>query len=247
MKKRITALCAAACSAVLIAAPVQAKQASPIAYSGRVFGKTACPSEFGQEQWAQWEAVLAQLRNRFCTVPNETPPKDCPGNIPSKPETPDNSRPEPTPPPVEDTEEDKDHTGDSSESKPETDGLTAYEAEVVSLVNQERKAAGLSPLTANLEVTKAARIRSEEQTVSFSHTRPNGARFSSVLTEAGIDYQGAGENIAYGQRTSQEVMEGWMNSSGHRANILNPDYTEIGVGCYQDPSGRLYWTQLFIY
>lgn len=122
----------------------------------------------------------------------------------------------------------------------------SYAEQVVQLVNEERAKAGLSKLTINTTAASAALTRAKETVTSFSHTRPSGKSFSTALTEAGVSYRGCGENIAYGQKTPQEVMNGWMNSSGHRANILNANYTSIGVGVYES-GGRLYWVQLFIY
>lgn len=121
-----------------------------------------------------------------------------------------------------------------------------YVKQVLDLVNQERINAGLSELKLDAGITAAANIRAKEIKQSFSHTRPNGSSFSTVLTEQGISYRGSGENIAWGQRTPQQVMEGWMNSDGHRANILNKNYTNIGVGFYQK-NGVNYWVQLFTY
>lgn len=89
-------------------------------------------------------------------------------------------------------------------------------------------------------------MRAREIEGAFSHTRPNGSSFSTALKEQGASYRAAGENIAYGQRSAEQVMEGWMNSSGHRANILNAQYTAIGVGVYRSASGTLHWVQLFI-
>lgn len=122
-----------------------------------------------------------------------------------------------------------------------------YVNRVVELVNNERAKAGLGKVTLNETLKNAARVRAKESAVSFSHTRPNGTAFSTVLQEYNISYRGAGENIAWGQKTPKEVMEGWMNSSGHRANILNGNFTKIGVGFYQDQNGRNYWSQLFVY
>ena len=118
--------------------------------------------------------------------------------------------------------------------------------QVVALVNEERAAAGLNPLTINESAMSAALVRAKEIRQSFSHTRPNGSSFSTALKEQGVSYRGSGENIAYGQRSPEAVMKAWMNSSGHRANILNEKFTSIGVGCYEQ-NGVLYWTQLFIY
>lgn len=132
-----------------------------------------------------------------------------------------------------------------TESKPST-GLT-YVEQVVNLVNQERTNRGLTPLTLDNSIKSAAQVRAKEIEISFAHTRPNGSSFSTVLSEQGVSFRGAGENIAYGQRSPEEVMQGWMNSSGHRANILNANYTKIGVGYYQNSRGVNYWSQLFTY
>ena len=140
-----------------------------------------------------------------------------------------------------------DQPGDTTPDQPETDGSQdAFANQVVKLVNEERAKAGLSPLSVNSKAANAAQTRAREIEKSFSHTRPDGSSFNTALTEAGVSFRGAGENIAYGQNTPQQVMEGWMNSSGHRANILNANYTSIGVGHYKNGAGVDYWTQLFI-
>ena len=140
-----------------------------------------------------------------------------------------------------------DQPGDTTPDQPETDGSQdAFANQVVKLVNEERAKAGLSPLSVNSKAANAAQTRAREIEKSFSHTRPDGSSFNTALTEAGVSFRGAGENIAYGQTTPQQVMEGWMNSSGHRANILNANYTSIGVGHYKNGAGVDYWTQLFI-
>lgn len=120
----------------------------------------------------------------------------------------------------------------------------SYADEVLRLVNIEREKAGLSHLTTNSSLTAAANKRAQETKTSFSHTRPNGSKFSTVLQEYGVSYRTAGENIAYGQRSPQEVVSGWMNSPGHRANILNGSFNKIGIGVYQS-GGVIYWSQLF--
>ena len=125
-------------------------------------------------------------------------------------------------------------------------GNQSYAERVVELVNQERAKEGLAPLTVNKSAEAAALVRARETEKSFSHTRPNGSSFSTALTEQGVSYRSAGENIAWGQKTPEQVMQGWMNSSGHRANIMNPRFTSIGVGYYRSASGTNYWTQLFI-
>jgi len=105
----------------------------------------------------------------------------------------------------------------------------------------------LQPLAVNTKVRAAAQVRAMEIQESFSHTRPDGKGFSTALQEQNVTYKGAGENIAWGQRTPEQVMDAWMNSEGHRANILNAKYTTIGVGYYQNSKGVNYWSQLFTY
>ncbi len=129
---------------------------------------------------------------------------------------------------------------------PGTDADLLTQAEqVVRLVNEERAKAGLSAVQMQTDLTQAANIRAKEIKQQFSHTRPDGRSYSSVLTDQGISYRMSGENIAYGQKDANVVMEGWMNSSGHRANILNGNFTKIGVGLYEDESGVKHWVQLF--
>lgn len=131
----------------------------------------------------------------------------------------------------------------------ETTDITnlSYVEQIVALVNKERANAGLSAVKIDANLANAASKRAHEIETSFAHTRPNGSSFSTVLAENGVNYRGAGENIAYGQKTPEEVMNGWMNSEGHRANILNANFTTIGVGYYQNASGVNYWAQLFTY
>ena len=118
-----------------------------------------------------------------------------------------------------------------------------YAMQVAGIVNRERAANGLAPLKYSDKLSEAALVRAEEIQSVFSHTRPNGTRCFTAVTEAGINYRSVGENIAYGQRTPEEVMNSWMNSSGHRANILGAyDYIGIGV-TYKN--GTYYWSQFF--
>ena len=123
--------------------------------------------------------------------------------------------------------------------------VRAYEQEVVRLVNAQRAQNGLKPLTENWELSRVARYKSEDMARSryFSHESPTYGSPYQMMRAFGLTYRSAGENIAYGQRTPAAVVSAWMNSSGHRANILNGSYTQIGVGYYE--SGN-YWTQMFI-
>lgn len=114
------------------------------------------------------------------------------------------------------------------------------------LVNEERLRAGQLPLTLRSDVCEAAQIRANELELDFSHVRPGGESFSTVLTHISISFTGAGENIAYGYQNSEQVLQSWMNSSPHRTSILNGSYTSIGIGHYVDDTGMDYWTQIFI-
>ena len=122
---------------------------------------------------------------------------------------------------------------------------TSFEQQVIDLTNKERAKNGLSALKANWELSRVARIKSQEMhdMKYFSHQSPTYGSPFDMIKKFGINYRTAGENIAKGQRTPQEVVSAWMNSSGHRANILNASFKEIGVGYVADGS---YWTQMFI-
>ena len=129
---------------------------------------------------------------------------------------------------------------------PELDSaVTAYEAEVIRLVNVERAKQGLKALTANWELSRVARYKSQDMVDNkyFAHNSPTYGTPFQMIKNFGISFRTAGENIAYGQRTPQAVVNAWMNSSGHRANILNASYTQIGVGYVAKGN---YWTQMFI-
>ena len=124
-------------------------------------------------------------------------------------------------------------------------GVLNYESEVVRLVNEQRVKNGLSKLTEDWELSRVARYKSQDMKDNkyFSHTSPVYGSPFEMIKNFGIYYRSAGENIAKGQSTPQAVVNAWMNSSGHRANILNKNYTRIGVGYV---SGGNYWTQMFI-
>lgn len=124
----------------------------------------------------------------------------------------------------------------------------AYADRVIELVNNERAKAGISPLQKDVSISALADIRSKELTTLYSHQRPDGTNCITILDEYNVPWYAAGENIAAGFSSPEKVVEGWMNSPGHRANILNPDYNKIGVSCYIDRNSEYtyYWEQLFI-
>lgn len=190
---------------------------------------------------------------------NSTPEVEQPGqgndgdNIPEVelPESPEDNIPEieiPALPENNQPEQDNSGTNTPEIEQPETDTESlSYAEQVVALVNEERAKAGLSPVELDTEIASAALVRAHEIKTTFSHTRPDGRKFSTVLTDNGIRFNGAGENIAWGQRSPEQVMNAWMNSAGHRANILNAKYTKLGAGHFQDANGTNYWVQLFTY
>lgn len=181
------------------------------------------------------EELPAQPPEEETPPAEEAPPQEEPGEAPPQ-ETPDEETPQETPPAQEEPDEDA----------PEESGGVQEAAEAVtSLVNAARQDAGLSELELDADLCAAAQARAQEIAQSFSHTRPDGSSCFTILEEFGISYRAAGENIAMGQRTPEEVMDGWMNSSGHRANILNGTFTSIGVGYYVDGAGAAHWVQIF--
>lgn len=167
--------------------------------------------------------------NLDCDFDNLWNPGNCiPGNGTSKPEN-------------------KPSTPDNETSKPDTNvsTQTQFENRVLELVNVERQKAGLNALQMDESVRNVARLKSEDMRVNkyFDHTSPTYGSPFDMLKKFGISYKSAGENIAQGYSTPEAVVNGWMNSSGHRANILNASFTHMGVG--YDANGH-YWTQMFI-
>ncbi|WP_316772637.1 CAP domain-containing protein [Streptomyces sasae] len=117
-------------------------------------------------------------------------------------------------------------------------------ARIVELVNAERSKVGCPALTLNTTLTKVAQAHSEDMALhqNMSHTGSDGSSPGDRITSAGYTWSAYGENVAYGYATPEQVMAGWMASPGHKANILNCSFKEIGVGLAQPDS---YWTQDF--
>lgn len=176
------------------------------------------------------------------TSTESTPDTNTDNTPESKPSTPDveTAKPESKP----DT-----NTDNTPENKPSTPSgnFASFQKEVLDLVNVERTNRGLQPLKFNAELSKVATLKSQDMIDKnyFDHTSPTYGSPFDMMKQFGITYRAAGENIAMGQETPQEVMNSWMNSPGHRKNILNPDFTELGVGIASNGSS-LYWTQMFI-
>ena len=163
----------------------------------------------------------------WCWIPSCVQPS-CPS------ETPDT----PAQPGIPETPEQPDDSG----SVP---GVLAYEREVVRLVNAERASYGLPALSIRADLCQYARVKSQDMHDSgyFSYTSPNYGSPFDMMKSFGITYSHAGENIAMGYSTPEAVVSAWMNSEGHRANILSASYTELGVGYVVDGG---YWTQWFV-
>jgi len=124
-----------------------------------------------------------------------------------------------------------------------------FEREVVRLINVERRQRGLRELEENWEVSRVARFKSQDMIDNnyFAHNSPVFGTPFQMLSNFGIAFNAAAENIAHGQRTPREVVTAWMNSPGHRRNILDPVFRRIGVGVARNArNGQLFWTQMFV-
>ncbi|MFB6585551.1 CAP domain-containing protein [Bacillus thuringiensis] len=212
----------------------------------------------GVESLAQWQQGNFQPN---CFIPGQQPTENVVTEQPTaKPETqkPAEQKPVEQKPaeevqkPAEQKPAENNNTQKPAEQKPaeqkpaeEAKSLSEFEQRVVELTNAERAKQGLSALKINTELSKVARIKSEDMQKNnyFDHNSPTYGSPFDMMKKFGISYTSAGENIAQGQRTPEEVVQAWMNSAGHRANILNNGFTHIGVGYVE--SGN-YWTQQFI-
>ena len=175
--------------------------------------------------------------------PNNTPnnpsttPEQKPDSTPSNPSTAPEQKPDSTP----------SNPNTAPEQKPSTD-FSSYQQQVLDLVNAERAKRGISALTLDSSLSSVATKKSQDMVNKnyFDHTSPTYGSPFDMMKQFGISYRSAGENIAKGQKTPQEVVAAWMNSEGHRKNILNPNFTNLGVGIAKDSNKTTYWTQMFI-
>ncbi|MEH7852643.1 CAP domain-containing protein [Bacillus thuringiensis] len=212
----------------------------------------------GVESLAQWQQGNFQPN---CFIPGQQPTENVVTEQPTaKPETqkPAEQKPAEQKPaeevqkpeaqkPAENNNTQKPAEQKPAEQKPaeEAKSLSEFEQRVVELTNAERAKQGLPALKIDTELSKVARIKSVDMQKNnyFDHNSPTYGSPFDMMKKFGISYTSAGENIAQGQRTPEEVVQAWMNSAGHRANILNNGFTHIGVGYVE--SGN-YWTQQFI-
>lgn len=186
----------------------------------------------GQEMdRAQACAVLFRLLN---TLDNPAPGREEP-TVPPEPSLTPAPTPSPTPTPT-------------PSAGPDAD-LAAARQEMLALINAERAQEGLSPLRLSDQLCQAAQLRAQElvQRLTPDHKRPDGRECFTVLDDMGIRYRAAGENIAAGQSSVEAVTNDWFNSPGHRQNLMNPSFGQIGIGLYYDASSsyRYHWTQVF--
>ena len=181
------------------------------------------------------------------STPNNpsTTPQQKPESTPSTPSTTPQQKPESTPSTPSTNPEQKPES--TPEQKPSTD-FSSYQQQVLDLVNAERTKRGISALTLDSNLSSVATKKSQDMVNKnyFDHTSPTYGSPFDMMKQFGISYRTAGENIAKGQKTPQEVVTAWMNSEGHRKNILNPNFTNLGVGIAKDSKGTPYWTQMFI-
>ncbi|MGE7909592.1 CAP domain-containing protein [Lysinibacillus xylanilyticus] len=227
MKKTLTAICAT----FLLAAPIQMASAAENTTEGNT--TTDCNKVVYSYKWSnQWSN-----HKWYVNLPQTQAPEN--NQTTNNNTQASNNNTQTT---------QKDTATKPAQSTPSTStnsDVSAFEQEVVKLTNAERTKAGLAPFKTDDKLMAAAREKSQDMQSKnyFSHTSPTFGSPFDRMKALGITYKSAGENIAQGQRTPQEVVKAWMDSPGHRANILNEKFTHIGVGYVK--SGN-YWTQQFI-
>ncbi|HBG7674033.1 TPA: sporulation protein [Clostridioides difficile] len=178
--------------------------------------------------------------------PESNKPED--NNNSASTDKPDNNKPESNKPEDNNNSDSTNKPDDNNNSGSTSENFSAYQKEVVDLVNIERAKAGLNPLTLDSSISNVATKKSQDMIDNnyFSHNSPTYGSPFDMLKKFGISYKTAGENIAMGQKTPKEVVNAWMNSEGHRKNIMNPNFSKIGVGVAQKSGGSIYWTQIFV-
>jgi uncharacterized YkwD family protein len=230
------------------------KQSNPAASSSQSSSKSSCYQPSSQKCDPQTSCKSPCLQNPFQAFCAQNPfQSSCPQNSSkssySQPSQKSGSQSSSKP---SSSKSSSGSTVSQTPSKPasstaSTSSLSEFQNEVVRLVNVERAKNSLPALTADSLLMKTATVKSQDMANNnyFDHTSPTYGSPFDLMKKFGVTYRAAGENIAMGQTTPVQVMNGWMNSSGHRANILNSAYTKIGVGVVKNASGRYYWTQHF--
>jgi uncharacterized YkwD family protein len=168
-----------------------------------------------------------------------------PGRQQFERQVPNNERNQQTAPGTDQNQNQNNNTNRPGNEETGENTANGIQEQVIQLTNQEREENGLPPLQSDAALSEVAQTKSEDMSNNnyFSHTSPTHGSPFEMMRDAGIQYESAAENIAKGQQSPEQVVTGWMNSSGHRKNILNQRVTHIGVG--YDSNGN-YWTQMFI-
>lgn len=189
--------------------------------------------------WSELQAFLAKYN---WTVKNVYQTPQTPQQVTPAPEQ-QSTEPAQTPQPEQQVTEPA-----PTQQQSEQTSLNQFELRVVELTNAERAKAGLAPLKVSEELSKVARVKSADMRDKnyFSHQSPTYGSPFDMMKQFGITYRTAGENIAAGQQTPEAVVKAWMNSDGHRKNIMNPNFNHIGVGYASGGTYGHYWTQQFI-
>lgn len=243
MKK---AMFTTAAALALILAPAVSGKAGAASNETNCSPKTVVQHEYKFHSMQELENWLKQHNIRFSFKPatNQTASNNA-GKTNQTTAAPKQSAPEQTAAPKQSASKQTSTQPAGSTQSQDANTLNAYEKQVVTLVNEERAKNGLGALKIDTALSKMARVKSNDMATHqyFDHTSPTYGSPFDMMKQFGISYQYAGENIAMGQQTPQEVMNAWMNSEGHRANILNKNFTHIGVGYVENGH---YWTQEFI-
>ena len=204
-----------------------------------------------------WEELSAQLnkyinpsedvKKQEAPKTEEQPIEQAPEKVQPKPQETEAPAPEPQQPEAKEVAQPTKEqvTPKETTQTDQVSEVSSFEDQVVQLTNAERNKQGLAPLTLDIELSKVAEDKSKDmqQNNYFSHTSPTYGSPFDMMKSYGINYKSAGENIAMGQRSPEEVVQAWMNSEGHRKNIMSSSFTHIGVGHIEEGN---YWTQMFI-
>lgn len=234
----------AAALALSIALPLKADAASSNVQVITTTSTTTMSYEQLQKYLSNFNINLDSLLGNFGSGAAKPPVTAVPAATPAPVSTPAPTAPAATPAPTPvPTKAPTQAPTQAPTGAPVSAGQASYTQQIVNLVNKERAAAGLSPVSALDSLNKVAAAKATDMRANhyFSHTSPTYGSPFDMMSSFGITYRAAGENIAMGQRSPEEVMTAWMNSPGHRANILNKDFNYIGVGFDNN-----YWVQEFI-
>ncbi|KGX90341.1 CAP domain-containing protein [Pontibacillus marinus] len=251
MFKKITITTALA-TGVLLGSPFQSEASAQSNKDFQLFTNIQSNQQVDQEQINQW---MNQILSNYETQWDKQEKTEQPTQKETEKQQPTQQQPEqneqdeaqatPTTPSQQNEATTQQQPTEQEQKQKQSYELSQYEQKVIELTNEKRAEQGLSPLKIDKELSKVALKKSQDmaQNNYFSHNSPTYGSPFDMMKQFGIEYRTAGENIAKGQRSPQEVVDAWMNSAGHRKNILNENFTHIGVGF--EENGNV-WTQQFI-